>query len=461
MLEGYISDLMKELGIQVLTPNLCISPTDAQGFSLFKEYIIKHVDPFSYKELSMMDKWWISALMHSHIRFKNLTNIHLGSFQAPNALKGTFKGTSFLQDQFDYSHTIREVLEASRLDRTVFMLWISVYGTGAMLDGFISAGIDLHEGEGFGTSYLGFAARAQNFSTFQVLLGAGARTKGDMEAFRDFLSISRTREDDIHFIEGLVQQSFSRICTSYPAHGIDEPFSYLSRYFMSKIQQYQESPSQRGRIIAQRFVATAYATYSHPPYHRSHYLGPDVLRAVACRRLSFLRYLVEMEASLDYIGHGRLAKGYTALQIAVELGYVEVLEVLLSSTTGYADRRSALLRAYPNAISNIATAHPRRAQGIDTKSGHWGYGEMELRYWESYGEDGGASYKIDLQCHSLIWNALKDLGVEAPFESQEGCVRGADTGCRSILSKFLILYKLLNTGRSRIQAIFYTLKIWS
>lgn len=457
-IEFHIAQLTKESDIIIEPPSFCISPTTPQGFSHFEEYIVQHIDPFSYKELSIMNKWWISAVIYSDSWSKNLMEAQSNSFQTLSTHTKTSKNTSSLRTDFDHSRCIQDVMEASMPDRTVFVLWISAYGTGAMLDAFISAGLDLHESEDFRPPYLGCAARAHNLSTFQVLLRAGARTKN---ALRNFVGLDRASENDIDYINGLLQSDSPGGYQWAPLHDrLDEPFSFLVLYFIAKCRPYPVSTSQSVRMVVQKLVASAFATYSHPPYHRNYYLGPDVLRAVAYRHLSLLKYLIEMGASLDYVGCSRF-NGYTALQTALELGYTDVLGTLLSSTTGYADRKSALLYAYPNTRSNLASRHPRRARGIDSEAWH-GYRSdgINRSYWESYAGDRGASYETDLKCYNLIRNALEDLGVEAPFEFQEDRAGGDNTGDRKILSKCSILHKPLTTGCSRIQPIFCAVRIW-
>lgn len=78
--------------------------------------------------------------------------------------------------------------------------------------------------------------------------------------------------------------------------------------------------------------------------------------------LPFPRYLVEMGASFDYVDCNSKTNGYAALEFALILGRQNALEILLSSTAGYGDRKSALLRAIPIAESNI-TSPPSALSG--------------------------------------------------------------------------------------------------
>ncbi|KAA6413969.1 MAG: hypothetical protein FRX48_02331 [Lasallia pustulata] len=62
-----------------------------------------------------------------------------------------------------------------------------------------------------------------------------------------------------------------------------------------------------------------------------------------------------MGASFDYVDCNSKTNGYAALEFALILGRQNALEILLSSTAGYGDRKSALLRAIPIAESNITS----------------------------------------------------------------------------------------------------------
>lgn len=427
-IEDDIRGLIAGSGIETVPPNLYISSSTPQGFCDFKKYIAQHLDPLSCRELSIMNKWWISAMMYSDCRFKSIMEAQLNSFQTHNTLKDTSKGTLSLRSGFDYSRCVQEVLEASMPDRIVFLLWVSAYGTEAMWDAFISAGVDLHEGQRPRPSYLECAARAHNLPTFQFLLKAGARST---HGLRNFVVLDDASEDDIHFVEGLLQHGFP---PSELKDGLDEPISYLFMYFHAK--RWLEVTTQSLRIVAQKLVSSGNGSYSHPPYHRSYYLGPDVLRAIAYRNTPLLVHLIEMGASLEYVGYGRFTNGYTALQTALELGYSDVLKALLSSATGYAERKSALLLAYSNARLNLDSSHPRRAREIEPYLEHnTGYHDLEYSYWAHYPERLGASYEIDLECHHLICSALKDLGVDVPFASQQDSAGGDDIGHRYVASK--------------------------
>ena len=184
---------------------------------------------------------------------------------------------------------------------------------------------------------------------------------------------------------------------------------------------------QHHRIVPQKLIASGCAAYSHPPYERSYYLGPDVLEAIYVPNLPFLRYLIEMGATLDYVGCNSKTNGYTALELALHCGFPAVLKILLSSTTGYGDRKSALLRAIPTAESNITSPHPR-----------------EIRDFGGYSVI--IAYETDLESYNLICNALKNLGVGIPSKSQEDCLSDVGIRCRESLSKCPMSHKSLNIG---------------
>ena len=453
---------------KVMPPSFYFA-TEPGAFEIFKQYIGQHIDPFTCKELSITNRWAISALMYIDSRYHNLVRTQLDSFSTPACLRGTPTAGLGPLEEFDYLRTVGEILNAHRADRIAFMLWASVIGTADMMKVLLTAGIDPNEANGTCDSYLGLAAFARNYDTFEVLLDAGA-TVNDESAFLNFVEFGKESEDDPRFIKGLLRSTSPRDFNA--RSGIispAEPWSYLLSYFLVYLRNKRYPPLYRRPMIptslkvAHELIASGFGGYSHPPYHSSLFLGPDVLYAIGCRHLTFLKYLINREASLDYIGCGIIMKGFTALQFALELGYFDAVKILLNSSTGFVDRVSALRRALANAESNIFSAHPRRVLAFDTSfydviafhdsirgtslsvsvTKYVDKHRLQLcdieRFWRGYHQNYlGPSYEHDLRCYHLIREALEDMGVEVIDAESE------DVNRRSYQGKHLELHPTSN-----------------
>ena len=127
--------------------------------------------PWMVEDLRYLDIWIFGMLAYADEQFRKLLQEYLGRFRSPLYTKSTKPLLDIFQTFFDVGVITVQVQKSSRMDRIAFLRALSYGGTCSMLIPFISAGVDVNDG-----NLLGFAVEGDNYDTCQVLLENGANT---------------------------------------------------------------------------------------------------------------------------------------------------------------------------------------------------------------------------------------------------------------------------------------------
>lgn len=328
--------------------------------------------------------------MHAEPGFEAALLAQLDSFH-PNPWVGHQgnRSTYGLQ-KFAYLDSLQEIINGAPLERDIFVSWLSMLGNERMLQPLISAGLKLDFMLDLTLSYLSIAAQARNLDSFRVLLAAGARTRNSNDALAAFNGFARTPNDEF-LIDGLLS------ATPHKFDNLPYTVPYLANYWLH--DEVKGDPPNK--YVAQRMVKYYHAHYSHPPYRREFYLGPEVLAAIYFHDCSFLEFLIGNKAGLEsekkgvniaYLDH----EHPTALEMAVVFGQPCCLKLLLEAE-GYSDRIYHLKRARAASAIVIDREHPRYPPH-DWKGGKT------------------ISLQVDMEMYDLILQTLHNAGCHEDHE---------------------------------------------
>lgn len=391
----------------------------AEGLEAYKHYICQHLDPFDINNLQSVDRWWFSALIYDDPQFGKRLQMHLASFYSQDLSSAEdFSGFE------NYNVTVQEVLCAAPEERKKFLLWVCSFGTINMLLPFTSAGIDWIEEPDKGCTlnvFLCNASIAHNRRVFQELLAAGA--KADHQTLSAFLSRQISTDDDF-YIDALVDSTLP-FALGEQENPNSNLLAYIDRYKDCSRSDNQDC-SEPNPYIIQRLLNTGHASFSHPPFSRDHYLGPELLYTVVCNQFAQTQMLVRLDPSLDYSGPPGITHRSTALEWALHLGYPHIVGPLTRSSGRLCkDARSNLLSVLGAAQANLEAPHPRLYPASlsldwaenDIRRAQWtnGYSRnesIEQTFYSQHRFTGGVSYATDLESYVLIQQALADMHVD-------------------------------------------------
>lgn len=394
---------------------VCLMHT-AEGLEAYKHYVCESLDPFDINNLQRIDRWWFSALIYDDPKFGQRLHMHLASFYS--------YGSSIPKDLSFFVHytvTIREVLCASPDERKKFLLWICAFGTIKMLLPFTSAGIDwIEEVDKDNTLkvFLCNASIAHNRQVVQELLAAGA--KADNQTLSAFLSRQIAADDDF-YIDALINSTLP-LAPKDEENPNSNLLAYIDRYKdrrpSNKLSNFEPNPN-----IIQRLLNSGHGCFSHPPYSRDQYLGPELLYTVVCNQFAQTQLLIRLDPSLDYAGPPGITNRSTALEWALHLGYPHLLGLLTRGAGRLSqDPRSTLFSALGMAQANLEAPHPRPYPASlsldwaenDMRRTQWSNGysrneSIEQTFYSQHRIAGGVTYATDLESYVLIQQALADM----------------------------------------------------
>lgn len=393
----------------------------ADGLEAYKHYVCQYLDPFDVNDLENIDHWWFSALIHDDPQFGRRLHTQLASFYSQS-----FSGSKDLYFFEDYAVTVEEVLCAAPEVRNKFLLWICAFGTINMLLPFTSTGLNwIEESDKKSTLnvLLCNASIAHNRRVFQELLDAGA--KADHQTLSAFLSRGIFADDDF-YIDALVHSTLP-IAPKDQEDPNSNLLAYVDRY---KVRSTSDDANyiEPNPYIIQQLLISGHACFSHPPYSRDDYLGPELLYTVVCNQFAQTELLIQLDPSFDYAGPPGITNRSTALEWALHLGYPQLLGLLARSAGSLSkDARSSLVSALSITLANLEAPHPRPYPASlsldwaknDIRQTHWTnkYSRnesIEQTFYSHHRSTGGVSYATDLESYILIQQSLADMHIFLP-----------------------------------------------
>lgn len=388
-------------------PSLCVDSTNT-GLEFFKKHICPHLDPQILQSLGDNDRWWLSALNHSNSNFGKVLNACYSSFrQQPDAVD------SYLGATLGYSEVVRQVTEASLLSRHKFFIWICVMGNESTIKPFLDAGFDFNAiAPGLSHSFLCLAAAFQNVEVFHTLTTHGLRLKRDQLQY--CLKAPKTMED-LKFQLNILQNISPgpELCDEL------RPFSVVGMV-ISKCVNLKIDPQ---RQFIQRLLELGLGCYTHPPFRRGLFLGPEVLLNLLLltpfheRCQKHLEILITIGASLDFVGPFHSNGPSTALEWAIAMGYVEHIPLLLEHANCYSDFNASLHSACKIAKGFLEEEHPRCCPiKTEDQLREWPIQAISHVFQYRHKATCGVTWDLDHRSYELIQGALAQL-TGSPAES--------------------------------------------
>ena len=392
----------------IAMPNLCVDSTPA-GFEAYRHYIYEHLDPQSFQELAILDRWWLAALNISDRRFGQVLEAYHSTFRSPSVFQVSKPRYPSATDELRYCGVVRQVLEAPHTFRQTFLTWLCGMGTAKALKPFINAGFNFranrHGPPGAALrSYLCVAAAFRNNEIIEALRAAG--TTLDTTLMGYCLPHRLRSMEDVDFVHALISST------------LPTPKEYTEEFPFSPIFQccstFVNTAFDPTNALMNKFLLAGMGSYSHPPFSRQYYLGPELLLAILLPGFGDTRAIViallQLGASLDYAGPPKTTRPLTALEWAANLGYHEYVLLLCHDNDGYGDRRAALQSALTLTERNMASSHPRQCPITSPcEMTNWPFDAMRGAFDRKHHAFGGVTLAIDLQCHRLILSTLLDL----------------------------------------------------
>ncbi len=399
-------------------PKLCIPPTPV-GVQIFQRHILPYLAPDDISQMGDCDRWWLSALAHAEPRLGAALNAHLRSFRSEfgRSSAGTYRPAIV---DVDYAHTAEEVLDATALDRSVFLSWICLMGTGTMLEPFLMAGVSLRQEVDGVSSYLSLAAQARNLDVFDTLVEAGAHPIDGNDAFLFTLNTPPTLNDR-HFMKHLA--------AAIPPSSKDVPpdYSYLTYYWSAK----HKGPLP-DHDVTQCLLDHGHASYCRPPWSHRMYLGIEMMNAVLDNNAAFLSLLISKGGSADYASksvdmHDAFetdeVEEYTVLEEAVRQARPELVRLLLENEDAFENRVESVKSALAMSRRRVASRHPR----------------IVMRSSGSF-MDSFVSIEEDEEVHSLLLAAHRESGGSLLLEDAPLLLAQADGATSFSLTRALQSY---------------------
>lgn len=205
-------------------------PINQDGFEDFVHYVGQHLDPENILEFPQIDHWWMSALLYDNVRFRAFISSHLASFRSHDKRSETLR----YLDNFNYDHTVHQIMSSSRSAQIGFVSFLCAFGTGKMLLPLVSGGFDWHTKESKNL-FLRGASLMGNVGTFRVLSSALAGSQAladtvDKDLLHEFLSnpfpgdkhglINELLKCISHLHESCKNEFPSESSTNYESHAV-------------------------------------------------------------------------------------------------------------------------------------------------------------------------------------------------------------------------------------------------
>ncbi|OCK81209.1 hypothetical protein K432DRAFT_450727 [Lepidopterella palustris CBS 459.81] len=378
---------VERLGTPRAMPSLCLDCTSV-SFEVYRRYICEYLDPQSFQELGMLDRWWLGALNISDPRFGQILEAYHLSFRSPLAFQAFKRRSTSIPDELEYCAIVRQVLEAPYAVRQTFLTWLCAMGTAKALQPFINAGFDfgvnrhgLPSSLGMSPrSYLCVAAIFRNNEIMEALRVAGTRI--DLTLMACCLPRSLRSIEDVEFVHAIIDGTLP----TSREYAEDLPFSPVFRWC---------------------------STYANSGFDPTNTLINRLLGAGFGDTKTIVVALLQLGASLDYAGPPKAMRHLTALEWAADLGYLEYVPLLCQGSDSYDDRRTALQSVLALTERNIASSHPRQCLITSSdKLTNWPFDAMQGAFNRKHHVFGGVPLELDLKCHRLILSALLDLADE-------------------------------------------------
>lgn len=113
--------------------------------------------------------------------------------------------------------------------------------------------------------------------------------------------------------------------------------------------------------LLQELLKRGMGCFSHPPYDRSLFLGPELFLSTTERAFIPIKRLLCLGASLDYCGPSFLAPSEqrTALEWAINFGDVDIVLQLALARNNFQQYEKSIRTALRQAEFNLSSSHPR------------------------------------------------------------------------------------------------------
>jgi hypothetical protein len=257
---------------------------------------------------------------------------------------------------FDYQAMVKDVMRAPCQERHQFIKWICSSGVKAMLEPLLQAGLNINklnkpcrycvgtsDGDEKVISYLMAAMQSKNVGVFKSLITAGATYGTSEDPLVVFANTPRTLHDRV-FIDSVIEESLR--CPG------NESYASMLLQYWDGHKSYWREP-EPDLVIGEKLIKSGNAWASFPPHHLDHFLAVDLMMAVVWNNPRLVRLLLEQGASVEYTCDWGAMEEFTAVELAVELAYVEPLKLILSSMTGSETQLSFLRQALAVSKSNV------------------------------------------------------------------------------------------------------------
>lgn len=399
-------------------PVICVDSTE-KGLEFFKKHVCQYMDP-ALKGLRDADRWWLSALNHSNPGFGKALEAFFRSFRQNSRSMLELYRRKVCPDYVD---TVQQVRKAPEHSKQNFLVWLCAIGTEATIKPFLDDEFDFNIIPCLGRSYISLAATFRNVEVFHALIACGAKVRRDMV---QYCLHAPAVIQDLSF----QQEILKNLESETEAHDELHPFS-IARQTIYKMVEFNIDPQC---VLIEHVLRLGLGCFSHPPFCRSLFLGPEALLNVLIRSPNShdqgtLQVLLSIGASLDFVGPFPGIKSYTALEWAVAMGYVEYTNILLEHFNCYSDFRSSIRKAFNISKQLMDTKHPRPCPFI---------GGSELQGWPTqcilgsfeftYKSSGGVTWETDHQSYKLLKGALVRIGEsiadESPRKQNNKCQLG-------------------------------------
>ncbi|KAH7417535.1 hypothetical protein BKA64DRAFT_658145 [Cadophora sp. MPI-SDFR-AT-0126] len=338
-------------GLDTALPTFCTSISQ-RGVQRFKRHIGQHLDPLCCSDLPEMDRWWIGALLHSEPRLRSSLSEHFASFRSPGAFTTP---ESSIPEGLRYENIVQEALATSESKKRAFVMFLCAFGSDLMLEPFIAKTND-KAAYLISRDFLRAAIVSRNGETYDafrhVLVESGQLKETlDLDILTDFVNWGFLGDDD-YFIDDLLQEVPPTSTQN------DNPSSLLFQYARTL-------GDESSRYVMDSLINCGHACYSHPPYARDHFLGPEVLKLAMSsgkkQDREALEMLLDLGASLDFVDPDRYEPSLTALDAVVHQADSGALKVILRHIDCMTSPEVSLLGALKQAEDNVARKHPRPA----------------------------------------------------------------------------------------------------
>jgi ankyrin repeat protein len=319
----------------------------AGKLAYLQSFLWRFIDLIQFQQMSPLDNWIMAAVARSVPEFHCRLIAELEDFHTPAAISSHRSQKPASLPQLDICRQIFEIRNADCQTRKTFVRLLCRKGTAQILEFLLQQGVDANEAGNDELSYLGEAARSGNRETFDVLLKAGANVNdgvayGPLDALLERWAVSMRRgeleetlKEEAEMFEQLI-----RIPQITSEDAVYRTIYLRNEYCMTRLLElgFGRRPGQpRGSS------------------HLSQLYGCEAFSALKAGYLRGLQLLVDYGVGLDFEDQ----EGYTALQHALDKGFVDFVHVLIQGGAKGLQRTSAGLTALEVARKNLAAPHPR------------------------------------------------------------------------------------------------------